>query len=527
MKGRYSGRTIRTLIWIALSSILIGAPAWSQQTGLQPAENPPAPDVAPALPAQMNDLRQMLIETRNQVAESRAETAALRRELAETRKEIAELELRNPAPPASTAGAAPTAAVATGAAEGPGNDHLARLEEDQQLLADKVDEQYQTKVESASKYRVRLSGIVLMNAFENRGSVENQDIPTWASAPSGPSNGSVGATLRQSELGLEIFGPQLAGASTSANIEMDFAGGFPSDYNGVTSGIARLRTAVFRMDWSSTSVVAGQDALFFSPLSPSSLASLAVPALSYAGNLWTWTPQIRVEHHLQLENGSSFTVQGGVLDPLTGEFPADPYFRYPTAGEASKLPAVAGHISWSHPLWGRTISLGAGGYYSHQDWSAPPAINSWVAAADWMIPLAPKLELSGEFYRGTATGGLGGGIGQSVVFIGNPGDPSTIVHSVDSVGGWTQLKFRATDRLEFNGAIGDDNPFAGDLRLSTAAQSYQISLLTRNQVAMGNFIFHPRSDLLFSLEYRYLRTSYFPAEEYVAGQLNLSVGVLF
>jgi hypothetical protein len=144
-----------------------------------------------------------------------------------------------------------------------------------------------------------------------------------------------------------------------------------------------------------------------------------------------------------------------------------------------------------------------------------------------MIPLAPKLELSGEFYRGTATGGLGGGIGQSVVFIGNPGDPGTIVHSVDSVGGWTQLKFRATDRLEFNGAIGDDNPFAGDLRLSTAAQSYQISLLTRNQVAMGNFIFHPRSDLLFSLEYRYLRTSYFPAEEYVAGQLNLSVGVLF
>jgi hypothetical protein len=31
------------------------------------------------------------------------------------------------------------------------------------LVQAKVDEQYQTKVESASKYRVRLSGIVLMN----------------------------------------------------------------------------------------------------------------------------------------------------------------------------------------------------------------------------------------------------------------------------------------------------------------------------------------------------------------------------
>ena len=98
---------------------------------------------------------------------------------------------------------------------------------------------------------------------------------------------------------------------------------------------------------------------------------------------------------------------------------------------------------------------------------------------------------------------------------------------MDSEGGWTQLKFRATDRLEFNGAVGDDNPSAADLRLSTAGQAYLIPLLTRNQVAMGNFIFHPRSDLLFSLEYRYFRTSYFPADVYTAGQLNLSIGVLF
>jgi len=33
----------------------------------------------------------------------------------------------------------------------------------------KVDEQYQTKVESASKYRMRLSGIVLLNLFSNWG----------------------------------------------------------------------------------------------------------------------------------------------------------------------------------------------------------------------------------------------------------------------------------------------------------------------------------------------------------------------
>src|SRR5437763_16233838 len=48
-----------------------------------------------------------------------------------------------------------------------------KLQEDQELLNAKIDEQYQTKVETASKYRVRLSGTVLVNLFSNRGSVDN------------------------------------------------------------------------------------------------------------------------------------------------------------------------------------------------------------------------------------------------------------------------------------------------------------------------------------------------------------------
>ena len=50
----------------------------------------------------------------------------------------------------------------------------------QQLLSGKIDEQYQTKLESASKYRVRFSGIVLFNLFSNNGSVDNLDVPQSA-----------------------------------------------------------------------------------------------------------------------------------------------------------------------------------------------------------------------------------------------------------------------------------------------------------------------------------------------------------
>ena len=132
---------------------------------------------------------------------------------------------------------------------------LATVEEHQELLEAKVNEQYQTKVESASKYRVRFSGIVLLNAFNNKGVVNNIDVPTLAEYPTPLSSGSAGATLRQSELGLEGFGPTLAGARTSADIQVDFGGGVPAIPNGVTSGLLRIRTATMRMDWDRTSII--------------------------------------------------------------------------------------------------------------------------------------------------------------------------------------------------------------------------------------------------------------------------------
>ena len=91
--------------------------------------------------------------------------------------------------------------------------------------------------------------------------------------------------------------------------------------NGVNSGLVRLRTATMRFDWKNTDLVVGQDQLFFAPNSPTSFASLIVPALSYSGNLWAWTPQMRVEHRIALSEKSTFTLQGGILDSLTGEPP--------------------------------------------------------------------------------------------------------------------------------------------------------------------------------------------------------------
>ncbi len=299
---------------------------------------------------------------------------------------------------------------------------MASLEESTQLVNSKVDDQYQTKVESASKYRVRLSGIVLLNLFNSHGDTDNLDFPSFVSGPS-TGTGSFGATMRQSEIGLEVFGPTLAGAKTSASLQADFAGGLPSTWNGVDFGVFRLRTASMRMDWKDTSIVAGQDSAFFSPLSPTSFASLAVPALNYAGNLWAWTPQVRIEHRFELSGDQNILLQGGILDNLTGEFPPNSYFRVPGPGELTRQPAYAIRTAWTHKLFGQPLTLGVAGYYSRQEWDYDHYVDGWSGMADWEIPLAPRVLFTGEFYRGEAMGGIGGGIGQSVVYEGNPGNP--------------------------------------------------------------------------------------------------------
>lgn len=394
----------------------------------------------------------------------------------------------------------------------------------------KINDQYQTKIESGSKYRLRLSGIVLLNLFENRGTVDNLDFPEVAlSRKANQPNASPGAfagTLRQSQIRVQAFGPDIAGARTSADVNLDFAGGLPDTANGAVMGDLRMRTGIVRLDWTNTSVVAGQDRLFFAPLAPTSLATLAIPALSYAGNLWAWTPQVRIEHRVVLSEASSLSFQGGILDNVTGDIPPDPFSRYPAWGEQSGQPAYAARVSWSYRMFGQDFTAGAGGFYGRQDWGFSRGVDGWAGTADLTLPLGKRVEFTGEFYRGRALAGLGGGIGQSVLLNGPFNNPATTFRGLDSMGGWAQLKFKVKSNFEINGAFGSDNPFAGELRRYNANTIYPGSF-TRNLSPLVNFIYQIRSDILFSTEYRYLKSSVLDSGHFSVNHLNLSLGYIF
>ena len=408
------------------------------------------------------------------------------------------------------------------------DERISQLEENVELADSKIKEQSQTKVESSSKYRVRLSGLALFNLFTNRGMVDNQDVPQIAKPPGTlDTGGTFGGSLRQSQIGLEAFGPDVAGAKTSAEIRFDFAGGFPQAPNGHLTGLVRLRTGTVRFDWTNTSVVAGQDYLFFSPLTPTSYASLAIPALSYSGNLWGWTPQVRVEHRFHVSDSSTISVQGGILETLSGDVPHFAYYRTPTWGEASGQPAYAARVAWSHSAFGQNIVAGLGGYYGRQGWGLGRSVDSWAGTVDLMVPLGRFVEFTGQFYRGRAVGGLGGAIGQSVLWNGQLTDPSTEVYGLDSMGGWAQLKLKPAAKFEVNGAFGDDSPFSSGLRQFSGNPIYHNSLLSKNLTTLVNFIYRPRSDLIFSIEYKRLKTFTLDSNSNSANNINLIVGYIF
>jgi hypothetical protein len=530
---------------IAVTTFILCSAFVTAQEATSIASNPDRDTMTAvrSLQEQVLQLRALVDEMRTENAQSRTEMQELRRELHTTRTLLerppasgsAEVAAgSNPSAPyglESPSSAPPIAAQPLNPSGHPTlglEDRVQQLEESTSLLGSRINEQYQTKVETASKYRARLSGIVLMNAFRNVGSSNSLDFPDFAQHVSpGSSQASLGATMRQSQIGLEIFGPNVAGAKTSANIQFDFAGGFPATGNAVNFGIVRLQTASLRFDWEHTSVIAGQDSLFLSPLSPTSFASLSVPTFGYAGNLWGWTPQIRAEHRFALSGNQTLTVQAGILDNLDWEYPADQFYRSAQAGEQSGQPGFGLRTGWSRPAHDHVLSFGVAGYYGRQNWTWDRYVDAWAGMADWQIPILRRLILSGEFYRGRGIGGFGAGEGRAVVFGGDPAFGSTPLRALDSVGGWSQLKLQLTSKLEVNGVFAEDNSFASDVRGFALDKDNFGAILGRNRGVLGNFVYRPRSDLLFSAELRRLHSFPVYSNSIVTNQVNLAVGMLF
>jgi hypothetical protein len=400
-------------------------------------------------------------------------------------------------------------------------------------LQAEIKQHEQTKVETESKYSLRVTGLLLFNAFSNAGVVDDADLPTFAFPRTpGASHGSLSATLRQTVLGLAATGPMIGGAQSSAIINLDFFGGVTNNSYGYAapSGYVRMRDAQLGLDWSRTTVQVGYAQPLISPLSPTSYATVAQPSFTGAGNLWVWSPQVRVEQRIPLFTQSGIHLEAGLLD-----LPATNYYATQLVSpvEASRRPGVEGRISYhadsSATASPRSLVLGVGGYRASQEYASTTNIPSWAVTGDWQIPLSHWIDISGEVYRGRALGGLGGGAYKDILTGTDPNTSLPLTIGVDTAGGWSQLKLNFNERMEANAIFGIDDAFSSNFRQVTipSTATWPVSV-ARNSSVVGNFVYRPMSSLIFSPEYRRILTwKYNGGYPYVANIFTLSAGYRF
>jgi hypothetical protein len=386
------------------------------------------------------------------------------------------------------------------------------IREQQSMQEAQIATHEQAKVESESKYPVKLSGLVLLNGFVNTSQVDDPATPTIVL----PGRGTTGATVEQTVLGVDARGPHLFSARSHADVRVDFAGDSQSSsssaYDTGIGGLVRLRTAHADLQWERTAAFFSLDHTIAAPNTPTSLTAVAVPPLAWSGNLWTWNPQLGLTQDVPLSPAQRLRVQGALISaadaPPNYNLPPPPNgIVMPTTAEQSRWPGVEGRLALLGSSEQGGIQLGVSGLIApHRIFNYK--FNTWAGTLDYRIPFTAHAELSGSLYHGEGLGGLGGGAYKDYVVRPDPDNPGSFYYrTLDSTGGWVQLKGRVDEHLEFNGAFGTDQVSAGQLRPYAGVLNSIYLNLARNRTYVANAIYSPTAYLLFSLEYRHLQSS--------------------
>ncbi len=503
----------RFVLLVFVFVALVSGTARAQQEGAGPSPQGQSSARIPDsthLEERLDQVLAVLHGMQHQLDDSKQQIDQLHSELQEVR---AQLAAANGQTPAATAEAASRL-----------QDSVQQLQNNDEILQAEVKQHDQTKVESASKYPVKINGLLLFSSFLNNGAVDNIDLPIVALARTGTNaNGSLAATMRQTIFGLEARGPMIWGARSSGDFHVDFFGGVPyADYT-TTTGNLRLRTAHTRLDWTNHSLIAALDAPLIAPEEPTSYVGVGEPPFAWSGKLWIWAPQIESMNHVRWGAGT-LGFDFALMDPASPQSPATSGERQPDPAERSKQPGYESRVSYSFPLMDRSFTVGAGGYYSRQTYANQQHVDAWAGTTDWRFPFTRRLELSGEFYRGRSLGGLGGGTFKDYVT-----DPdSGAIRGLGDEGGWSQLKARITQSVEANAGFGEDAGFSSMLRYYTDPTLTNTYVnLARNRTVIANIVFRPKTYLVFSAEYRNIYSWPISGQVNTAQSLGLATGYSF
>lgn len=372
-------------------------------------------------------------------------------------------------------------------------------------------EQLGTEAEAAVKTRSRValewSGTIVTNLFANTRRTNNADVALWARADSGTGpQGGMGMSVRQTRLGLAVGVRDVAWATFTGDLDVDFYGGQMASNGGRTFPLLRVRTARAILDWDHAQLLVGQEQPLVAGLNPVSLAAVGISAFSGSGNLWLWLPQVRGT--VQLGDRIRYVLQGAMVAPSAGE-PVGLFDVAYDAAERTGRPAWEGQgrIDWGSETRPAFVALGVH-HGTVADGANVPRAQRAITTT-WRLPIGARVEFRGEAFEGQALRGLGGGgIYQGIGVAGR---------AIRTEGGWGQLNVTMSPRFLVGAGIGVDDPTDADVlaggRLANRVREVHLHL-------------RPRGPLLIGAEWRTLTTT-FAAGPVTNRHLNLALGFEF
>jgi hypothetical protein len=309
-----------------------------------------------------------------------------------------------------------------------------------EMLQTQVAELAQSKVESTTRFPVKIFGTVHTHAFANSGEPNWLDVPNLAqpSTPDGRT-GTFSATARQTRIGITADGPTLGSARTSGVLALDFFGGVPGFQTGQVMALPRLLVGFARIETDRVALQAGQDHVILAPRDPSSLAAFAFPSLFRSGNLYLRAPQARVETAL----GGNLRLTAGILAPIGGDLVGEDYRFVPPAlgGERSRHPAFQAHLGYASTAATdapRRAAFGVSGHFGRER-RADGTHESWAGAIDFAVR-RDRIGLAGELFSGDNVDAFGGALGLDA----------------RAEGGWAEIQIFPTTRLSAAAGAGVD-----------------------------------------------------------------------
>lgn len=375
------------------------------------------------------------------------------------------------------------------------------LEERVAVNEQRISDQAQTKVEASQKLPLSLTGMLLFNAFSTSAA------PNTSYATSGYGAGNSGATLRQTQLGLQFQGPRLPGdGRVHGFLSMDFFSG--SVYAAGTNWL-RIRRGALSFDWEHRSLTFGQDKPLIAPRQPNSFAEVGVPPLAGAGNLWLWLPQARYEERHNLGASSGFVAQASVLETAEGYASLPP--EYSRTLEQVR-PGFEGRLELWHKFDDvRRVEI-APSFHVSSTHVAGTSIASRIASFDWLIVPWSKVEITGAAFHGRNVASLGA-LDQGFSI---GGDQQ--VRPIHSNGGWAQISVPLTSRVTLNLFSGLEGDRARDLLRGN---------VVRNLEYASNVIYRIGPNVLVAMEALQMRTRLLSGPEQVQNRYDLGLAYLF